>query len=422
MKSPETTLWVYADWGPMDAPKMVGTLTAQRVRGKEVFAFEYHEEWLQSKQPVLQLDPNLGLYKGKHYVPEGKSNFGIFLDSAPDRWGRLLMRRREALQAKLERRDERTLFESDYLTGVFDGHRMGGLRFKLEPDGVFVSSQKNMATPPWTSLRELEYASLQLEKDDAVKDPQYTKWLGMLLDPGASLGGARPKASVLDEQGQLWIAKFPSSNDAKDVGAWERVINQLAKACGIQVPDARLLKFSGKHHTYLSKRFDRKAEQRVHFASALTLLGYQDGADYHDGLSYLDLVAFIIQHGASVRADLEQLWRRVVFNILVSNTDDHLRNHGFLLASDGWRLSPAYDMNPNELGSGLTLNVSESSNDLDLSLALETAKHYQLKPDEALKIMNDIQREIANWRNVAKKVGISSQEVEQMTRAFKVTT
>jgi serine/threonine-protein kinase HipA len=279
-----------------------------------------------------------------------------------------------------------------------------------------------MATPPWTSLRELEYASLQLEKDDAVKDPQYTKWLGMLLDPGASLGGARPKASVLDEQGQLWIAKFPSSNDAKDVGAWERVINQLAKACGIQVPDARLLKFSGKHHTYLSKRFDRKAEQRVHFASALTLLGYQDGADYHDGLSYLDLVAFIIQHGASVRADLEQLWRRVVFNILVSNTDDHLRNHGFLLASDGWRLSPAYDMNPNELGSGLTLNVSESSNDLDLSLALETAKHYQLKPDEALKIMNDIQREIANWRNVAKKVGISSQEVEQMTRAFKVTT
>lgn len=422
MKIPETTIWIYADWAPMNAPKLVGKLTAQHVRGKEVFSFEYHEDWLQTKLPVLQLDPYLGLYKGKHYAPEGISNFGIFLDSAPDRWGRLLMRRREALQAKLECRDPRSLFESDYLTGVFDGHRMGGLRFKLEPEGAFVGNQTNLATPPWTSIRELAYASLQLEHDDAVNDPQYMKWLGMLLDPGSSLGGARPKASVLDEQGQLWIAKFPSANDAKDVGAWEMVLNQLARACGIQVPDAQLLKFSAKHRTYLSKRFDRKAEQRVHFASAMTLLGHQDGADYLDGLSYLDLVAFIVQHGASVHTDLEQLWRRVVFNILVSNTDDHLRNHGFVLGFDGWHLSPAYDMNPNELGSGLTLNVSESSNALDLSLAMDTAKYYQLKPDEALKILQGMQLEIANWRTVAKKFGISSQEAEQMKRAFRATT
>jgi serine/threonine-protein kinase HipA len=329
------------------------------------------------------------------------------------------MRRREAWQAKLESREEKTLFESDYLLGVFDGHRMGGLRFKLEQEGEWMNNQKKMSTPPWTSLRELEYASLQLEKEDAIKDPEYTKWLSMLIDPGSSLGGARPKASVLDEKGNLWIAKFPSAKDDKNTGAWEMVLHQLAKACGIHVPDARLLQFSGKHHTFLSKRFDRIKQKRIHFASAMTLLGYQDGADFHDGLSYLDIVAFIIQQGASVKADLEQLWRRVVFNILVSNTDDHLRNHGFLLTNHGWELSPAYDMNPNEMGNGLTLHISENSNEQDISLALETATHYKLKNDEAEKIINDMQREIAKWRIVAKKVGISSTEIEQTKRAFR---
>jgi serine/threonine-protein kinase HipA len=265
----------------------------------------------------------------------------------------------------------------------------------------------------------LEYASLQLEKDDAIKDPEYTKWLSMLIDPGSSLGGARPKASVLDEKGNLWIAKFPSAKDDKNTGAWEMVLHQLAKACGIHVPDARLLQFSGKHHTFLSKRFDRIKQKRLHFASAMTLLGYQDEADFHDGLSYLDIVAFIIQQGASVKAGLEQLWRRVVFNILVSNTDDHLRNHGFMLTNNGWQLSPAYDMNPNEMGNGLTLNISENSNEQDISLALATAKHYKIKNDEAAKILNDMQREIAKWRTLAKKVGIGSGEIEQTKRAFR---
>jgi serine/threonine-protein kinase HipA len=241
----------------------------------------------------------------------------------------------------------------------------------------------------------------------------------MLIDPGSSLGGARPKASVLDEKGNLWIAKFPSSKDDKNTGAWEMVLHELAKVCGIHVPDARLLQFSGKHHTFLSKRFDRIKDKRIHFASAMTLLGYQDGADFHDGLSYLDIVAFIIQQGALVKADLEQLWRRVVFNILVSNTDDHLRNHGFILTNNGWQLSPAYDMNPNEMGSGLTLNISENSNEQDISLALETAKHYKLKKDEAIKILNDMQLEIAKWRTVAKKLGMGSSEIEQMKRAFR---
>lgn len=419
MKKNETIIWVYADWNPIEAPQLIGILVVQRVRGKEIFSFEYNETWLNASQAKLYLDPNLGLYKGKQYLPEGKNNFGIFLDSAPDCWGRLLMRRREAWQAKLEGREERTLFESDYLLGVFDGHRMGGLRFKLEQDGAFLNNHKKMATPPWTSLRELEYASLQLEKEDAINDPEYIKWLSMLIDPGSSLGGTRPKASVLDEKGNLWIAKFPSSKDDKNTGAWEMVLHELAKVCGIHVPDARLLKFSGKHHTFLSKRFDRIKDKRIHFASAMTLLGYQDGADFHDGLSYLDIVAFIIQQGALVKADLEQLWRRVVFNILVSNTDDHLRNHGFILTNNGWQLSPAYDMNPNEMGSGLTLNISENSNEQDISLALETAKHYKLKKDEAIKILNDMQLEIAKWRTVAKKMGISSGEIEQTKRAFR---
>ena len=420
MKKNETVIWVYADWKSMEEPQLIGMLVAQRVRGKEIFSFEYNEAWLSNSQATLYLDPNLGLYKGKQYLPDGRNNFGVFLDSAPDRWGRLLMRRREAWQAKLEGREERTLFESDFLLGVFDGHRMGGLRFKLEQDGAFLNNHKKMATPPWTSLRELEYASLQLEKEDAINDPEYTKWLSMLIDPGSSLGGARPKASVLDEKGNLWIAKFPSSKDDKNTGAWEMVLHKLAKVCGIHVPDARLLQFSGKHHTFLSKRFDRIKDKRIHFASAMTLLGYQDGADFHDGLSYLDIVAFIIQQGALVKADLEQLWRRVVFNILVSNTDDHLRNHGFILTNNGWQLSPAYDMNPNEMGSGLTLNISENSNEQDISIALETAKYYKLKKDEAIKILNDMQLEIANWRTVAKKLGISSSEIEQMKRAFRV--
>ena len=419
MKKNETVIWVYADWKPMEVPYLIGKLFSQRVRGKEIFSFEYNETWLNTSQAKLYLDPNLGLYKGKQYLPEGKNNFGIFLDSAPDRWGRLLMRRREAWQAKLDGREESTLFESDYLLGVFDGHRMGGLRFKLEQDGAFLNNHKKMATPPWTSLRELEYASLQLEKEDAINDPEYTKWLSMLIDPGSSLGGARPKASVLDEKGNLWIAKFPSSKDDKNTGAWEMVLHELAKVCGIHVPDARLLQFSGKHHTFLSKRFDRIQDKRIHFASAMTLWGYQDGADFHDGLSYLDIVAFIIQQGALVKVDLEQLWRRVVFNILVSNTDDHLRNHGFILTNNGWQLSPAYDMNPNEMGSGLTLNISENSNEQDISLALETAKHYKLKKDEAIKILNDMQLEIAKWRTVAKKLGMGSSEIEQMKRAFR---
>ena len=421
MKQNQTKIWVYADWEFLEEAQLMGLLTSQRVRGKEVFSFEYTETWVKAQNPILFLDPNLGFYKGKQYLPEEKNNFGIFLDSSPDRWGRLLMRRREAWQAKQEGREQRTLFESDFLMGVFDGHRMGGVRFRLSEDGAFLNDQKKMATPPWTSLRELEHASLQLERDDAMNDPQYAQWLNVLIDPGASLGGARPKASVIDDKGHLWIAKFPSSRDDKNTGAWEMVLHELAKACGIHVSEARLQKFSGKHHTFLSKRFDRTNDQRrVHFASAMTLLGLQDGADHAEGVGYLDLVGFIMQNSPAAKKDLEQLWRRMVFNILVSNTDDHLRNHGFILTDEGWRLSPAYDMNPNEMGIGLTLNISENSNDLDTALAIETAHLYQLKRESAVSLVTEMKQKIANWRTIATKLGIGNSEIEQVKRAFRL--
>jgi len=423
VKQSEIKIWVYADWDFLEEAQLMGWLTSQRLRGKEIFSFEYTEYWLNTDNPILSLDPHLGFYKGKQYLPEEKNNFGIFLDSSPDRWGRLLMRRREAWQAKNEHRDERTLFESDFLLGVFDGHRMGGVRFKLSEDGPYINDQMKMATPPWTSLRELEHASLQLERDDAMNDPEYAQWLSVLIDPGSSIGGARPKASVIDDKGHLWIAKFPSSRDEKNAGAWEMVLHKLAKACGIHVSEARLQKFSGKHHTFLSKRFDRTdAQKRIHFASAMTLLGLQDGADHVEGVGYLDLVGFIMQHSPEAKEDLEQLWRRMAFNILVSNTDDHLRNHGFLLAPLGWRLSPAYDMNPNEMGTGLTLNISENSNEQDIALALETAHLYQLKSDRAESILKEMRREISNWRVLAKKFGIGNSEIEQTKRAFRLVS
>jgi serine/threonine-protein kinase HipA len=219
----------------------------------------------------------------------------------------------------------------------------------------------------------------------------------------------------------LWIAKFPSSKDDKNVGAWEMVLHRLALNCGISLPNARIQQFSSRHHTFLSKRFDRNTEsQRIHFASAMTLLGLQDGTDYVDGTGYLDIAGFITQHSPSVKEDLEQLWRRLVFNMLVSNTDDHLRNHGFILTKQGWRLSPAYDMNPNEMGSGLTLNISENNNSLDLSLAMETANYYQLKKDTAERILQEMQKEVSGWRRTAKKFGISNSEIEQTKRAFRL--
>ena len=414
----QRSIQVYAGWVGLEQPVLMGTLHSTQVRGKEVFSFEYADAWLQSGN-VQNLDPDLQFYSGQQYLGEGKSNFGIFLDSSPDRWGRVLMDRREALLARKEERKARTLFEADYLLGVFDGHRMGALRFKEDEAGEFLNKNKEMASPPWTSIRELEEASLRFEEDD-VDDTEKMKWLNMLMAPGSSLGGARPKASVLDTKGQLWIAKFPSKNDNKDVGAWENIVHELAVLAGLNVADAMTGMYYSRQHTFLTRRFDRNIKgERTHFASAMTLLGHTDGTNFQSGVSYLDLAGFIMQNGAQADQDLEELWRRIVYYICVSNTDDHLRNHGFLLTAKGWILSPAYDMNPVETGNGLSLNISEKDNALDLDLAREVAPYFRVSAKRVEEIIDGVKKSVGGWEALAEKQGISKTEREVMSKAFR---
>ncbi len=406
---------VYASWIGLNGPTLLGTLYPNIVRGNEIFSFEYSRDWLESKFAQV-INPDLQLFSGPQYLNSNKNNFGIFLDSSPDRWGRVIMQRREAIIARQENRQAKTLMGSDYLLGVYDLNRVGGLRFKEEADGPFLNQDEKLAAPPWTSITELQEASMRFENDEGT-DSEHLKWVNMLIAPGSSLGGARPKASVTDSAGNLWIAKFPSVNDTKDVGGWEMATYKLAKECGLNVAEAKIERFSNRYHTFLVKRFDRVAKERIHFASAMTMLGYKDGTE---GVSYLELAEFLINHGADVNNDLKELWRRIVFSISVSNTDDHLRNHGFILTEKGWILSPAYDINPNESGSGLNLNISENDNSLNFELAIEVAEEFRLKKDEAEKIVNDILDKVKDWKAIADKYNISKREQAIMEKAFKI--
>ena len=411
-------IYVYIDWQESDLPIFMGVLHSEILRGKEVFSFENSPDWLTNTQ-FRALDPDLALFSGKQYLPAHKNNFGMFLDSSPDRWGRMLMYRREAINARLENRPIKRLAEVDYLLGVYDGNRMGALRFKLAPEGEFMDNNKAMATPPWASIRDLEYASLQLENENLKDDAEYVKWLNMLITPGSSLGGARPKANIVDNDGALWIAKFPSGHDTKDMGAWEAVTSEIAIRCGIEMAESRAQKFSSREHTFLTKRFDRIENKRIHFASAMTLLGYTDGASSVDGVSYLEIAEWIGRNCDNVSQNLEQLWRRIVFNIAVSNCDDHLRNHGFLLTPKGWTLSPAYDMNPDEHGMGLKLNISEYDNSLDFELALSTAAYFGLDTKLSNEIINHTKKIVSTWPHIASKYGISRSQQEEIAPAFK---
>lgn len=418
-KAYKRSIFVYAHWQGIKDPLLLGVLYAENLRGKEVFSFEYDKNWLKYG-PSQLLDPNLQLYSGLHYLNEDQKNFGLFLDSSPDRWGRVLMRRREAATARKDQRTNQNLFETDFLLGVFDGHRMGGLRFKSEEGGPFLDDNRVMASPPWTSIGELEQISLRLEDEDIREDPEYLNWLNMLLAPGASLGGARPKASIVDRDGSLWMAKFPSRNDRGDVGAWEIVTYELAIAAGINMAESKAQKFSSDDHTFLTRRFDRSDKgERIHFASALTMLGYNDGQDHTDGASYLELAEFIMNHGARVDQDLEELWRRIVFSICVSNTDDHLRNHGFILTNSGWVLSPAFDINPIEQGMGLKLNISENDNSLDLDLAMEVSEYFRIEKEKANVIKTEVKSAVRNWREIASKYRISKSDQEAKALAFR---
>ena len=415
MNQSDKTLFAYENWRS-EKPSLIGSLHTSFIRGQESFSFEYADEWLNSYESVYSLDPDLSLYKGRQYTPLDKSLFGLFTDSCPDRWGRLLMKRKEAINARKENRKPRKLTESDFLLGVYDESRMGAIRFSVEEGGEFLSIERDFATPPWISLRTLENASIAFENDDSGLEE---KWLNELLAPGSSLGGARPKATVQATDGSLWIAKFPSKHDEYNSGAWEKVVHDLARLCSLNVPESKLETFSKTGSTFLVKRFDRDFKKRIHYASAMNLLGKTDGASGADGTSYLDLVAYIRANGAEPKQDLIELWKRIVFYMAVSNTDDHLRNHGFILTLTGWRLSPLFDVNPIPSGDRLSLNVSEYDNSIDLSLAIGVAEYFGLTKDEARNTSAVICETVKqNWVRTAESCGLSRGAVEYMRPAF----
>ncbi len=418
-KNQRKQIYVYADWIGVNGPKLMGLLSVDIVRGDEVFSFAYDANWF-SEGHAQELDPELQMYSGDQYLSEEKSNFGVFTDSCPDRWGRLLMQKREVILARQEKRTPEKLYESDYLLGVYDGNRMGALRFKLDQKGDFLNSKTEFVTPPWANLRELEQASLKLEEDGDEASEEYLKWLNMLISPGSSLGGARPKASIVDEKNNLWIAKFPSKQDDKNIGGWEMVAYLIALDAGINMSECKAQKFNSNNYTFLTKRFDRNKEKRIHFASAMTCLGKVDGDNHSTGTSYLDLAEFIVRSGSNVDVDLEQLWRRIILSICISNVDDHLRNHGFILEETGWRLSPAYDINPVEDGEGLKLNISEHDNSQDLDLALSVIGYFRIDEDKAKQIIEEVKIAVSKWRGHADKLSISKGKQDLMSRAFRV--
>lgn len=416
MAKEEKIIYVY-DGFSSDGSILLGKLNVGLIKGSESYSFEYDKEWLSKNKLQFNLDPELLSFPGRQF-PTGKNIFGIFADASPDRWGRVLMNKKERLLAERENRKPAKLHDSDYLLGVYDETRMGGIRFKLEVDGPYLSDDKETAAPPWASLRSLEEASRNFEKDEnGVTD----KWLNQLIRPGSSLGGARPKATVMDPKGQLWIAKFPSKNDDSDTGAWEKVVHDLAGMCGLNVPEAKVEKFSKLGSTFLIKRFDRDGEKRIHFASAMTLLGKMDGASAADGTSYLDIAGYIKAYGANPKADLIELWKRILFNMAVTNTDDHLRNHAFVFTTKGWILSPLYDVNPVPYGDELSLLVNDEDNRISIDLAVQTAPHFGISEKDAWNYVNDILTTIRdNWEKLAKEYGLSRGQIEDMRPAFDI--
>lgn len=385
-----------------NADRRLGTLEFDELRGKEVSSFELDGDFV-LRPSVEFLGPDIGLFRGKQY-PTLQYGFGLFQDAAPDSWGRKIIRRREK---------RGSLRESDYLLGVFDLTRVGALRFKIEGSDVFVNSDGDNPAPPWTTLRMLEGSSRRFEEDDADESA-----LAVLLRPGTSLGGARPKASVAAPDGSLWIAKFPSKEDDFDTGAWEYLVHILAEESGICVPEAQAQKFSRAGTTFLCRRFDRDGSRRVPFASAMTMLGCEDRQEDGNG-TYIDIAGFLMQHGAKPDADLPELWRRMAFSLLVSNTDDHLRNHGFIAENGRWRLSPAYDLNANlKRPQSLSLELDAGVPIEGIDMLVEAAEYFRLGKKDANAQLERIRSAVAKWRNVAARLGIPRREQEEMSLCF----
>ena len=411
------TLLVYADFEWLTAPVPVGELGYESLRGSDSYAFKFHDEWL-GRYGNLYLSADINNYPGQQYTRPGHDIFGCFSDALPDRWGRLLLNRREQILAAEEHRPVRKLSSYNYLTGIDDFSRMGGFRFKTAPDGDFINSGNHLRIPPLTDLRSLVTASMEIEKSEEQNQLPEKRWIQQLVHPGSSLGGARPKAGVRDSEGCLCVAKFPSRNDDYDVSLWEHLSHLLAKKAGVSVAETGVVPTGDKYHALLSKRFDRTADgRRIHFASAMTLLGLTDGCDAKTGNGYLDMVDFILQHCCHVEENLRQLYRRMAFNIAIGNSDDHFRNHGFLLTPRGWTLSPAYDLNPTISGYQ-SLLISSTTNKADLNLLLEASEEYMIGREEAAGIIREVVSAVKSWRNVAVSLGIAKRETDLFEQVF----
>lgn len=375
-----------------------------------MISFVYEREWT-AAAAAFPIDPSLPLFEGEQYPPILP---GVFADAAPDRWGRTLMERREAYQARQEERRPRDLDDWDFLLGVDDRTRMGALRLAPAGGGAFLAAE-SLSVPPLARLRELEHWAGEAERGLGGELSADERWLAMLVAPGSSLGGARPKASYLDE-GSLWIAKFPSRDDRHDVGAWEYILSRLAVGAGIDVPETRLLSLGSAYRTFCAKRFDRVGARRRLYASAMTLTGRQD----HEEASYLDIARAIVNLGdsAAIEQDLRQLFRRVVFNLLVANRDDHLRNHGFLRTAGGWRLAPAFDVNPSPQKPEHALAFDGSLRSADLELVLETAPYYRLSAADAGEVVDEVGRAVGQWAELARQADVPVDELERVGSAF----
>ena len=408
-KSIDLEVWI--DVGFIDKePIKVGYLKHDRGNVR----FNYDDAWLSHPQR-FDIDPDLSLDNSVFHPNPGQGNFGSFLDSSPDRWGQTLMKRREAMEAKDEGRQARTLYAWDYLIGVQDQTRQGALRFKHPSTDGFLASHE-LSAPPVAQLSELENIARELSDKNIDDLDSLRKWLRVLVAPGASLGGARPKANFTQEDGSLWIAKFPAKDDDRDIGAWEMLAHQLAIRANIQMPPAKLLKLGSDYRTFAVKRFDRVNGQRIHYASAMTMLKQESS----DSASYLDIAQFIMTRGAtgSIKDDLAQLFRRVVFNVAISNRDDHLRNHGFILLPNGWRLSPAFDLNPNIDKAEHALNLDMGDNRANMDSVIATAQYYELSADQAAQIVDEILRVTRQWESIANQLAISRADIELMRAAF----
>lgn len=405
-------IFVYADLDFLEGPQFVGELSFDSVRSNETYSFAFDNEWL-SKHGDVFLSEDLLNFPGVQYTRSGRDIFACFSDALPDRWGRTLLNRREQIVANEEKRPVRRLSSFDYLMGIDDDSRMGGFRFSKTKGGQFINTGSNLRVPPLTSVRELMLAAHEFEESEEKQQLPTKKWLIQLLHPGTSLGGARPKATIADENGNLTVAKFPSRRDDYDVALWEHFCHIMGQKAGMNVAETRIIN-GENHHILLSKRFDRNAEgKRIHFASALTLLGLEDGDNASTGYGYTDIVDFIIQHGSNVEANLEELYRRVAFYIIVGNSDDHFRNHGFLLTRKGWELSPSYDINPT-LSDNQSILINRTSSESDLNILLKSASEYMLSQERAEAIIAQVKGAMKRWPKEARQLGIPQRDIDRL--------